>query len=366
MSDSAKPDILNELAAAAARPAPPPQGREPLPDLEAHNSTVRWMAHVGAPLLASLAAHGVLFIGLGFARWGVDGGNVEGVEYNATIQDAPPPEGFQWPAETPVESAAAPDEWPDALPDLSQMQTPSVPPASVAESPDSGGFGEIGDFGRSGVIGIGSGMGEGGGRGGAGGGFGERGPGATIFSFSAAGHRFVYVLDFSGSVIVAVDDLKRELKRSIQALTPNSQFNVVLFYETGAARQVVDLFAPALQPATAQNKTHFYDWIGKKAPNGSTAPLDALRRALAQQPDAVFFFSDGYFENDIVRSITTANTRQVPIHCLVFDEILINDRSGLPKMTDGAKRMQKLAEDNRGQVKIVTGRDIDQAAKGGR
>ena len=66
----------------------------------------------------------------------------------------------------------------------------------------------------------------------------------------------------------------------------------------------------------------------------------------------------------MITTVTKANGKKVQINCLVFDEILINDRSGLPKVTDGAKRMQKLADENRGKCKIVTGRDIEKGAKG--
>ncbi|MBK8915331.1 MAG: hypothetical protein IPM64_12165 [Phycisphaerales bacterium] len=353
--------ILNELGAAEAA-HPVPATRAPLPDLEAANPSLRWMVHLGAPLFASLGTHVVLIGVLALASWGASGTSAP-AEFNATITETPVSEAFQWPSEAPTDSAATPDDWPDDLSSLSQLDAQPVTTPTASESTDAGGFGDIGEFGRSGVIGMGGGMGEGGGRGGAGAGFGERGA-ASIFSVRADGSNFVYVLDFSGSVIVAVQDLKRELKRSVQALTPGNQFNVVLFYETAAGRQMVDAFAGGMQAATTQNKVGFYDWIGKKAPNGSTAPLDALRRALAMKPDAVFFFSDGYFEDDVVTQVTAANTRKVQIHCLVFDEILINDRSDLPRTTDGAKRMQRLADANRGKTKIVTGRDMDRGTKG--
>lgn len=355
-------DMLDQLGTAEAAEAVV-RPREALPDLEAHNPTVRWMVHLGAPLIASMIAHIFLFVALGLARWDLGGPHAT-TEYSAGITDAEPvDEGFKWPNEKPEEKSEAPDEWPDSVASLDQLQQPQTPDASVNSLPQAGGFGDLGSLGTSGVIGIGSGMGEGGGRGGAGEGFGARG-GATIFNFSADGSRFVYVLDFSGSLVVTVDDLKRELKRSVASLQSSNEFNVILFYETAANKQMVDAYQSQLAQANPQMKQGFFDWIMKKAPNGGTAPLEALRRALAMKPDAIFFFSDGGFENEVVSQITKANSRKTPINCLVFDEILINDRSGLPKVTEGAKRMQKLAEENRGKTKIVTGKDIEKGAKG--
>ena len=46
------------------------------------------------------------------------------------------------------------------------------------------------------------------------------------------------------------------------------------------------------------------------------------------------------------------------IHCLVFDELLLQNTSGLPQMTDGARRMKRIADQNGGKTKIVTGADL--------
>ena len=169
------------------------------------------------------------------------------------------------------------------------------------------------------------------------------------------------MIDFSGSIIVAVDELKRELKRSIGRLRPTQTFNVILFFGTTGRSEkfVTESFSPDMQPARAEVKRQFFEWIDRRAPMGSTEPLAAARRAISLRPDVIFFFSDGYFDEKVVGEIARANkTPRVRIHCLVFDEILLQDTSGLPRMTDGAQRLKRIAEENGGKLKVVTGADL--------
>jgi len=229
------------------------------------------------------------------------------------------------------------------------------------------------DFGQGGGLGIGDGslslLGTGAGSGRAGtGGFGSGFGGgarigrAGIWNLNIHTNKVVYVVDFSGSIIVAVDVLKRALKRSIGRLKPTQYFNVIVFYSSGGGqdeRVRTESFKPQLEPADEVNRREFFRWIDRKAPEGRTEPLAAIRRALALEPDAVFFFSDGYFDDSLVSRITRANADQrTRIYCLVFDEILLEDTSGLPRETEGARRLKRVAEANRGTAKVVTGKDL--------
>jgi hypothetical protein len=345
------------------QPAVPP-GRPmaivaaPLPDIEARDPMFRWLVHLGVPLLISLVVHVFLFTILSLRQWvaGADDAGTD-VQYEARIlhDDDMPDEGFRWPTATPVEQAESPINWPELPSALNTASELKSPPGDGGEP---GGFG-LGEIGRSGILGIGGGAGEGGGAG-LGPGFGTRaGLGkAEVWQLNASGNRFVYVVDYSGSIVVSVNELKRELKRSIGALGPAQQFNVIVFYEK-KNKIITESFAPALQPATPDAKRAFFEWIDRKAPEGSTEPLEALKRALSLDPDAVFFFSDGYFDEKVVEEAIKANRRaKVQINCLVFDEVLLDDFSGLPRLTDGAKRLQRLAERSRGKTKIVTGLDL--------
>jgi hypothetical protein len=362
-----------ERSAGMPRPAVALE-REPLADRELRNPYFRWLVHLGVPMTASLLLHVALFAVLALKSWEVlGGGSGLGLgDYEVEITDSSRTElsrGLKWPGEHLIDL-----EEPDAALDVDPFRLSELTPRSdltelargeptrLPGELGSGGFG-IGESGRSGILGTGSGAGQGGG-GGIGRGFGT-GSGigkAGVWNVRATGQNFAYVVDFSGSITVAVDDLKRELKRSIGKLTPEQAFAVFIFYGSGDERREhlkTEAFAPKLQPATPEAKREFFAWIDPKPPLGSTEPLAAMKRALALRPDAVFFFSDGYFDDKVVDEVAKANKKlRAQIHCLVFDELLLGDTSGLPRLTDGARRLKRIADQSGGKTKVVTGADL--------
>lgn len=341
----------------------PPVEREWLPDRERRNPWFRWLIHLIMPILTSVFFHLLVLAVLALKTWELMAPAAPPEEFEASIRDigGDLTGGFKWPTESDLE--VAPPELVTA-PEPAQLNVKDVADqlagARTDATADAGGFG-IGDIGRSGGLGIGSGAGTGGGAGigqgfGAGAGTGS----ASVWSLSASGNNFVYVVDFSGSITVTQDELKRELKRSVGALRPHQTFDTIVFYSETAPKErfITKSFDPALVKAEPDNKRRFFNWIERETPRGQTEPLAALKRALSLNPDAVFFFSDGLFDNSVVEDITKANNGAVAINCLVFDEAILSDRSGLPRLTDGARRMQTLASKNKGKTKIVTGSDL--------
>jgi len=344
---------------------------EPFADREARNPYFRWLVHLGLPVGISLLLHVALFTALALKTWQVlSERTIEVGEYEAGITEslADKMEGaFKWPGETLLQAPnpdafdfAASESFTRDLSELGELDFGET--GSGGEALDTGGFG-IGTSGRSGILGLGGGAGTGGG-GGIGGGFGS-GTGigkAGVWDLRIQANKVAYVVDFSGSIIVAVNELKRELKRSVGALKPFQSFNVFIFYSKGAGnsdRIFTENFEQTLQPATLEVRRKFFAWIARKTPQGSTHPLQAVKRALALKPDAIFFFSDGYFDDSVVAEIAQANRRvKAQIHCLVFDEILLEDTSGLPRMTDGARRLKRIADASGGKAKVVTGVDL--------
>jgi hypothetical protein len=352
------------------RPAPTTEP-EPLVDRELRSPYIRWLMHLGVPLSVSIGVHVLLFAFLALRSWQVLGGGLGPDEYAVGIADAASreaEEGLKWPGEHALDLDAAgsdldldPFEF-SGLADRSNLgelvrDEVMLNPGELGD----GGFG-IGESGRSGVLGIGEGAGGGGG-GGLGPGFGT-GSGigrAGVWNLKASGNTFAYVVDFSGSIIVAVDELKRELKRSIGKLTSTQLFAVYIFYSVGDESRDfrTEAFSPRLLPATPDAKREFFAWIDRKQPRGRTEPLQAMKRALALDPDAVFFFSDGMFADKVVEQIAKVNSAAgSQIHCLVFDELLLADTSGLPRLTDGARRLKRIADENGGKTKVVTGADL--------
>lgn len=334
------------------------------PDRERRNPYFRFLFRLGVPVSVSLALHVAVFVFLAVQSWNLLVAADEWGGVEAGIVGADEVAGaFKWPGEadlvmTPPEAAPAiePARFSEtgSLAELARLANPAAN--------DSGGFG-IGDSGRSGILGLGGGAGEGGG-GGLGSGFGAgTGVGrAGVWNLAAAGRTFAYVVDFSGSITAAADDLKRELKRSVGNLQPAQSFNVVIFYSEPRHPQdrfVTESFAPELQAADPDTKRKFFQWLDSKKPRGQTEPVPAMKRALAMKPDVVFFFSDGYFDESYVDEITRSNQgARTSIHCLLFDELTLSDRSDLPQESSGARILRRIAERNGGKLKVVTGNDL--------
>ena len=341
------------------------------PDRELRSPSYRWLMHVGLPVGLSVIVHLLLFGLMGLKTWDVLAQREAEVgEYEAGLVervDERIDAAFDWSEQVTLDAPEVTPLEEFSFTDFSRVGT--LEPSALDAAASGAGIGDAGagdlgiGGGRLSLLGTGSGAGAVG-TGGLGSGLGGRGRQgqAGIWNVRVRADKVVYVVDFSGSIIVAVDELRRELKRSIGRLAPAQSFNVIVFYSEstgGRERYQSEAFSPQLRPATEDARREVFDWLERKSPNGRTEPLQSMKRALALGPQVVFFFSDGYFEDSVVEEITHANrAAQAKIVCLVFDEILLQDTSRLPRETDGARRLREIAEQNGGKVKIVTGRDL--------
>lgn len=342
---------------------------EYLPDREAHNPYLRWLTHLGLPMSVSLCIHAMLLSALVLTSWGV-GSRAKETEYEAGIASALDlGGGLKWPGAQPIVPDAPADEptEPDATKfsdDQALRDLLRAEDSKDTAAGDGGGFG-FGESGATSVLGLGSGAGTPGTGGlGSGSGIGAGLGRAAVWNVSAPGEKFAYVLDFSGSIIVVEDDLKREIKRSIGALAPTQSFSVIVFfseYDAGARTEAfkTETFSAQLVTADPDNRRKLFNWIDRRKPRGATQPLQALKRALALKPDAIFFFSDGGFDDKLIDEISRANEgRKTAIHCLVFDEELLQDTADMPQLTAGARRLEKIAQQNGGKMKVITVADF--------
>jgi hypothetical protein len=163
------------------------------------------------------------------------------------------------------------------------------------------------------------------------------GGGSGFFGVSAAGRKFVYVVDASGSMEGRRFRRARyELTNSIRKLRSHQQFYVI-FYNYDAHPMPM----PELISASRSNLEKVREWIRQMRPVGPTYPGNALQIALDLKPDAIYFLSDGIFDADVVEAVHKANGAKIAIHTICFE-----DRVGEPVL-------QVLAAQNGGKYRFV-------------
>ena len=75
--------------------------------------------------------------------------------------------------------------------------------------------------------------------------------------------------------------------------------------------------------------------------SGGTDPRSALEKALALQPETIFFLSDGIFDAQVPQAIRGKNARKIPIHAIGFNN------------SGGEQVLKELAELNYGTFRYV-------------
>ena len=172
---------------------------------------------------------------------------------------------------------------------------------------------------------------------------GAGGGAASFFGAEARGTRFAYICDISGSMdagvgvssIKRIDILKTELGKSLDSLLENAYFFVTLFSTDtkplGGRLEWIQ--------ATDAGK----QWQRRTVPliqaEGSTEPVPAFKMvfSLRPKPDAIYFMTDGEFNEEYVALIARLNAEwRIPIHCITFVS------------REGEKIMRKIAADSGG------------------
>ncbi len=255
--------------------------------------------------------------GIGIGGFGSGGGNGPGAA-------APPPVDFAVVPEVELSAQTDGSAVVDPTPDPSigsldpadnanvdSLATPGIgdPDAGVGEASN----GELSIGGGAALsdgdgLGVGSGLGTGGG-------------GASFFGVEAAGSRFAYILDISASMNWdgKIDVLRAELATSIDHMTDQNEFTVVLFSDMA---QVLGERSQWIAASDAGKK-----WARRSMaavrPDGGTNPVPGFIAALGMKPrpDAIYFMTDGEFSDPegVVAEVTALNNQlKVPVHCICF------------------------------------------------
>lgn len=163
---------------------------------------------------------------------------------------------------------------------------------------------------------------------------------AGFMGIAATGNKFVFVIDHSGSMSGAkLQSAKVELTKSITALEPEMQF-FIIFYDN----RYLAMPASGLVRASEANKKKYLAWVESIGGGGGTEPVAGMQAALALKPDAIWLLSDGLFDGQDADLIGQANPgKRTQIHTIAFYD------------NAGEAVLQKIAEDNRGKYRFVSG-----------
>jgi hypothetical protein len=115
-------------------------------------------------------------------------------------------------------------------------------------------------------------------------------PPANFAGISSNARKVVFLCDASGTMMSVFDDLKQQLRLSVDKLAPVQAFNIIFFKD----ENVLTYNREGLTMASAANKSQAFNWISRASSAGSTNPLPGIRLAFAQQPELIYVLTDGF------------------------------------------------------------------------
>lgn len=290
-------------------------------DIEADDDQIariaKWsLGGYSVGLLISLITHLLLITAAGFVYFGYgeglgSGAGPEGIELS--IVDEGP--GVETPDVNLDAGSPSVSEANDALPDA-PLSAPSDMTGPAGLGPGStDALGEAAaSLGGAGGGGNEEGLGKIGGSGGGGG-------GSKFFGVEAAGSRFAYIVDISGSMQgIKIQQLKANLQETIAGLLEHMSFVVMCFSSDKAPLGGRERWTNANDAAKRWARVKI-DEIGA---NGGTNPQSSFDGifALTPRPDAIYFMTDGQFDPAVADTIAFLNRtgKKVPVHCITFGD----------------------------------------------
>ncbi|MBA4019470.1 MAG: hypothetical protein C0483_20080 [Pirellula sp.] len=169
---------------------------------------------------------------------------------------------------------------------------------------------------------------------------GGAGQGAQFFGVPARGRKFIFVVDTSGSMFGNGRYLRcrMELIESLRSLQRDQRFFIIYFNNKTHAmpgKQLVEAKPDAIN--------RLIPWIEGVQPVGTTEPWPALSLALRMNPDAVYFLTDGAFDDDVINKVRTySRSKKIPIHTIAIEgDEGEKQLEALARMTGGTYRFIK-------------------------
>ncbi len=211
-----------------------------------------------------------------------------------------------------------------------------VPAGLAGQIPGTSGKGKAG--GRGFGAGSGSGTATGDGTG--------TGTGRQKFFGIGSKHKsVVFVVDASGSMNrpypgpaqTRINRVKLELYKTISAMTENDQFYMIFFGD-----DAIPMPARTMATGGDDSKRFYLTWMAQlPASSQRTMPTNALLRAIALKPEAIYFLTDGEIRTPILAKITKANSTGIPIHTIGFSD------------NRGEALLREIAEQNNGSYTFI-------------
>lgn len=168
----------------------------------------------------------------------------------------------------------------------------------------------------------------------------------SFFDIKAAGTRFVYVVDYSASMgfYHQLQVAKGEVTASLQSLDSTQQFHVI-FYNTKYREMSLSNRPPSMWWATDIRKNQARQYLSSIGPEGGTAHMPALKKALSYSPENIFLLTDA--EQPIMSAadlnkIKQINRGKTAIHTVEF---------GRGGNLDVDNFLKKLARENGGSYR---------------
>ncbi|GAA4430482.1 vWA domain-containing protein [Bremerella cremea] len=175
-----------------------------------------------------------------------------------------------------------------------------------------------------------------------GGGGGAVGAGTTFMGVRAEGSRICIIADCSGSMEGAkLDYVKEEILEAVRSMSRESEFQIVFFNSQSVPYNMRGWRNPKRDLENVKR------WLDTVSAQGGTMPVSAFEEAfkLAPAPDAIFFMTDGLFDDDVVgrvKALNVGGSNKSKIHAISF-----LDKQAAPLM-------RQIANDSGGSYRHVS------------